>query len=273
MSIRSTLFATLFLTILAPATQAADPLVLVVQPINSQETTQAKYGPLVEYLSKRTGRPVVLKPVSNYMSFWGMTRRTDQFDLALDAAHMTSYRIAAHHDRVIAKVQSQVSYSVVTRDDSMILDMDELMGKRVATLPSPGLGAIRLLNMYPNAARQPVLVIAWNSEDAISKLRSGQVSAAIIPSPLVATFEGLSVVEITEQVPAPAFSVSDKVSAQTANALRTVLLNMTQDERGQAILKAARISGFEAASDQDYADYHHLLDGVWGYDPMISTNQ
>jgi len=273
MFIRSTLLATLFLTLPAPAAQAADPLVLVVQPINSLETTQASYGPLADYLSKRTGRPVVLKPVSNYMSFWGMARREDQFDLALDAAHMTSYRIAAHHDHVIAKVKSRVSYSVVTSDDSMIMDMDELMGKRIATLPSPGLGAIRLLNMYPNTSRQPVLVIVQNAEQAIARLRDGRADAAIIPSPLVGSFEGLSVVEVTEQVPAPAFSVSSKVPTQTANALRTVLLGMTEDEQGQAILKAARISGFEAATDQDYAGYHELLDGVWGYDPMISANQ
>ena len=273
MSIRSTLLATLFLALPAPAAQAADPLILVVQPINSQETTVANYGPLTEYLSRRTGRSVVLKPVSNYLSFWGMARRERQFDLALDAAHMTSYRIAVHNDHVIAKVKSKVSYSVVTRDDSMIMDMDELMGRRIATLPSPGLGAIRLLNMYPNISRQPVLVVVQNAEQAIAKLRDGRADAAIIPSPLVGSYEGLSVVEVTEQVPAPAFTVSDQVPTQTANALRTVLLGMTQDEQGQAILKAARISGFEAASDEDYAGYHQLLDGVWGYDPVISANQ
>jgi len=273
MSVRNTLLATLFLALLTPAAQATGPLVLVVQPINSKATTQAYYGPLAAYLSKRSGRPVVLKPVSNYMSFWGMARREDQFDLALDAAHTTSYRILAHHDHVIAKVKSRVSYSVVTSDDAIILDMEELMGKRIATLPSPGLGGIRLLNMYPNASRQPVLVIVQNAEQAIAKLRKGEVDAAIIPSPMVSEYEGLNVVEVTEQVPAPAFTVSDKVSPQTASALRTVLLQMNRDEEGRQILSAAHISGFETAGDEDYADYHQLLTGVWGYDPMISASQ
>ena len=100
-------------------------MIMVVQPINSESVTAANYQPLVAYLSKHTGRQIELRTVNNYHVFWGMSRRKGEFDIALDAAHMTSYRVAVHGDRVIAKVPSRVSYSVVTSEDSMILDLDD----------------------------------------------------------------------------------------------------------------------------------------------------
>lgn len=270
------LFAVAVLAALPLIAGAADsageskrPLIMVVQPINSEATTEANYKPLAEYLSEQTGRKIELQTVNNYHVFWGITRRKDQFDIALDAAHMTSYRIAAHGHRVVAKVPSQVSYSLVTSEDSMILDIDELFAKRVATLPSPGLGAIRLLEMYPNMMHQPVLVRAENTEDAIEKLRANEVAAAIIPTPLVSQYDGISVVEVTDAVPSPAISVSSRVSDQTASALRKVLVDMQNSEKGKAVLKTARLPGFEAARDSDYSGYHELLEGVWGYDHLV----
>ena len=254
------------------AGESKRPLVMVVQPINSEATTEANYKPLADYLSEHTGRQIKLQTVNNYHVFWGITRRKDQFDIALDAAHMTSYRILAHGHRVIAKIPSQVSYSLVTSEDKMILDPDELVGKRVATLPSPGLGAIRLLQMYPDMMHQPVLVRAQNTQDAVQKLRANDVVAAIIPTPLVSSFDGLSVVEVTDTVPSPAVSVSPRVSEKTASALRKVLIGMKNNEQGRAILESAHLPGFEIAGDTDYSGYHILLDGVWGYDRLIGQS-
>jgi phosphonate transport system substrate-binding protein len=251
MSIKFLLFSAWLSVLLPLSVRAADPLIMVVQPINSEATTVANYQPLAEYLSVHSGHRVELRTVNNYMVFWGMTRRAEQFDIALDAAHMTSYRVKMHGDRVIAKVPSRVSYSLLTTDENLVLDLDELIGKRVATLPSPGLGAIRLLEMYPNPLNQPGWVRAMNTEDAIAKLRARKVSAAMIPSPLVSGFEGVSVVEVTESVPSPAISVNKRVPDQIANALRKVLLGMGETEEGRAILAAAHLPGFEAAGNED----------------------
>lgn len=247
------------------AAQAAEPLVMVVQPINSEETTRANNQPLADYLGKKIGREIELRTVDNYLIYWGMARRENQFDIALDAAHMTSYRVQAHGDKVIANIPSQVSYSLVTLEDSLVLEVDELRNKKVATLPSPGLGAIRLLQMFPNPARQPTLVRAVNTQDAIDKLRKNEVEAAIIPTPLVAGFGGLNVVEVTDSVPAPAISVNKNMPADTVAALTKALVEMDDNAEGKAVLATARLPGFEPASDSDYAGYHKLLYGVWGY--------
>ena len=247
------------------ATQAAEPLVMVVQPINSEATTRANYQPLADYLGKRIGREIELHTVDNYLIFWGMARRENQFDIALDAAHMTSYRVQAHGDKVIANIPSRVSYSLLTLEDSFVLDVEELRNKKVATLPSPALGAIRLLQMFPNPSRQPVLVRAVNTQDAIAKLRKHEAEAAIIPTPLVTNFDGVNVVDVTESVPAPAISVNKNMPADTVAALTKALVEMDDNAEGKAVLATARLPGFAAASNSDYAGYHKLLFGVWGY--------
>ena len=48
----------------------------------------------------------------------------------------------------------------MTRDDTVFLDTDELMGRRIATLPSPGLGAIRLLQLTASEQGQAILASA-----------------------------------------------------------------------------------------------------------------
>jgi len=268
-SIKRWLFA---VGVLLPlAAQAAEPLIMVVQPINSEATTRANYQPLAEYLGKRIGRKIELRTVNNYLVFWGMARRENQFDIALDAAHMTSYRVATHGDKVIAHIPSRVSYSLVTSEDSLVLDVEELIGKKVATLPSPGLGAIRLLEMFPNPSRQPVLIRAVNTEDAIAKLEEVSVAAAIIPTPLVSKFDGVNVVEVTDSVPAPAISVNKSLSAETVAALTKALVEMGDNEEGKAVLATARLPGFEAADDADYAGFHELLYGVWGYQVVVGA--
>ena len=268
---RLTILLLLPMAVAAQLQSQSKPLVMVVQPINSEESTLASYGPLVDYLAQRCGCEIELRPVGNYLSFWGMTRRDDQFDLVLDAAHMTSYRVEAKGFTVIAKVESVASYTVVTRDDTVFLDTDELMGRRIATLPSPGLGAIRLLQMFPSVTRQPTMVMAENSEEAIQALFSDKVAAAIIPTRLVSEYDGLNVVTTTEQVPSPAFSVSPRVDTETAAALRQALLQLTASEQGQAILASARVPAFEAADNADYEGYHALLNEVWGYDLAVSA--
>ena len=73
------LFAAAVIAALPLMAGAADstgkPLIMVVQPINSETVTAANYQPLAEYLSKYTGRQIELRTVGNYHIFWGMSRR------------------------------------------------------------------------------------------------------------------------------------------------------------------------------------------------------
>lgn len=244
---------------------SAGTLNLVVQPILPAKRTVTFYKPLADYLSAKTGETITIVAAANFMAYWETMKKNEQYDLILDAAHFTDYRIKKMGYKVLAKVPDKVSYSLVTAEDQLILEPNELIGKRIAIISSPSLGAIRLDHMYPNVLRQPVIVETSNSQEAIEKVLSGKAVGAVVPTPIASQYTNLNTVTTTPQVPHMAFSVSQKVSVNIAAMLKKALLEAADDPSGKKMLEAINFPGFVDANNEIYAGHAELLDGVWGY--------
>jgi phosphonate transport system substrate-binding protein len=166
---------------------------------------------------------------------------------------------------VLAKIPDTVSFSIVTKDDSFILDTSELISKRIATLPSPSLGAVRLEQLFPNPMRIPNYAWEINSEVAIESVLSGKNDAAIVPTRLASTYEGLNIVLETEPVPHMALSASPDVPAELATKIRQALINANATDGGKEMLSQLKMNKFETADNDTYAEYADLLKAVYGY--------
>jgi len=182
-----------------------------------------------------------------------------------DAAHFTDYRIQRKGYKALVKLPDEVSFTVVTKEDNLIFDMEELISKRIATMPSPGLGAVRLNQMFPNPVRLPIFIQASDSIDAINKVLDGSVDAAIIPTPLVSNYQNLNSVVATEPVPHMALSASPEVPEAVIQAVKAALLDAPNNAEGKAMLAKLNFAAFEDAGPDTYAGYADLLDGVFGY--------
>lgn len=64
----------------------------IVQPIFKPGKTMQIYGPLVQYLNKETGHTFKIITAKSFLSYWEIMKR-GEYDLILDAAHFTDYRI------------------------------------------------------------------------------------------------------------------------------------------------------------------------------------
>ncbi len=248
---------------LLPGRVSADTYTFVVQPILPPEQTRKAFQPLVDYLARRTGHEIRLVTAVNFLAYWAKMKRGG-YDLILDAAHFTDWRVKNMDYVVLAKIPDTVSYSLVTAEDTLVLEPSELIGKPVATIGSPSLGAVRLAQMFPNPLRQPVTVEVDNSRDAIEAVLKGRAVGAIVPSPLVGAFP-LNVVTTTEPVPHIAFSASPEVPEAVRKALRRALVEADRTPDGQAMLKAINFPRFEPADRKVYDGYAKLLEGIWGY--------
>jgi len=133
-----------------PATAADSELVLAVQPVLDEGLTRKAFQPLCDYLAQATGRPCRLLTSPNFYAYWDTVRLGTAFNLVLDAAHFTDYRAQKLGYHVLAKIPDTVTYSLVTRDSELLLDAGDLVGKRVATLGIPSIGAARLNGLFPN---------------------------------------------------------------------------------------------------------------------------
>lgn len=260
------LFISLSTTLGYSAKSQAAEYSLAIQPILPQEEIKKNYQPLADYLSKETGHTITIKTQRNFLFYWTKMRKGKKgFDLVLDAAHFTDYRIKAQGYSVLAKLPDTVSFSIVTSEENFIMDEEELIGLRVATMPSPSLGSLRLEELFPNPMRIPIYIWEPNTTVAIEKIVAGDIDAAIIPTRLASTYDNLNLVLTTEPVPHMGLSASPTVPADVVAKIRQALINADTTDSGKKMLAALKLDKFEPASNETYDGYSDLLKEVFGY--------
>ena len=246
---------------------SADEYTLSIQPILPKDAVIKSYQPLADYLSKHTGHKIKIKAYKNYFTYWQKMKHTENFDFVLDAAHFTDYRVQKNGYAVLAKLPDTVSFSVVTHEDVLIFDMDELVLQKIATMTSPGLGGIRLYEIFHNPTRLPIEVTVNNSSEAVDAVVDGKAMAAIIPTPLVNKYDNLNTVMTTKSVPHMAFSASPDVPEVVKRDVQLALVNASKSKEGRQMLKQMSLEKFESTSYKAYEGYASLLKDLFGYAP------
>lgn len=253
---RMTLVTTLFAL---PLAGAADTYRLAVQPVLTEARTAEFYAPLADYLSERTGQSVQIVTSRDFYSYWTRLNR-GEFDFTLDAAHFTGYQLKNLGYQVLASLPDTVSYTLITAEDRLVLSADELIGKPVATMGPPSLGAIRLEQLYDNPMREPRLISTATAIESIEMVRSGRVAAAMVPTPLIAGQSDLNSVLTTTPTPHLALSSANTVPTDVRVAVQATLLSMSSDPQGSAVLVALQIPRFQSARATRYLPYASLIE-------------
>jgi len=238
---------------------------LLIQPALTQKNTEQYYGSLAEYLGKATGMRVRIVVADNYLAHWNAVRKGSGYDLVLDAAHFTDYRIKNFNYEVLAKAPAALNFSFITRQDTSFPGKDGLVSKTIATTPSPSLGGVQLLQMYPNPARQPRIIEVKNYAEAIAKVKNGKAFSALVPTSMIKGDRDIKSAEVTQSVPQIALSASPGLSNSIKDRIRDALLNADNTRKGQRMLAKIHLTNFEPATSSTYAGYASLLKGVWGY--------
>lgn len=274
-NVRLYLYATvrlaLTLAVLVPfAAHARDnELVLAVQPVLDEAQTRAAFQPLADYIGKATGKHCVVLTSPNFLAYWDITRKGNAYDLVLDAAHFTDYRVKKQHFTVLAKIPDSVTYSLVVPEDRPVLDPADLTAKRIATLGVPSIGAARLNALFPNPSRQPVVIEVSSAEDGMKLLLTHQADAAILPTPIVSQQmshgAGLVVVLTTDPIPHIALSAAPSVDKATQDVIRKALLEANQRPAGRAMLKQIGFERFDPATAALYDGQDRVLSSYWGF--------
>lgn len=255
----------MFVLATTPLLAKEKELQLLIQPALSQENTRQYYSSLVEYISYATGMDVKIVVADNYLAHWNAVRKGSGYDLILDAAHFTDYRIKNFNYEVLAKAPAAMSFSFITRRGTSFPDKDGLLSKTIATTPSPSLGGVQLLQMYPNPARQPRIIEVKNYAEAIAKVKNGEAFSALVPTPMIKDDRDINAAEATQSVPQIALSASPELSKSIKERIRVALLNAGNSNEGQKMLAKINLTDFEPATSSTYAGYASLLRGVWGY--------
>ena len=247
----------------------AEEYILSIQPIIPKDEVITSYQPLADYLSENIGHKITIKTYSNFFTYWQSMKNKKNFDLVLDAAHFTDYRIQNNNYTVLAKFPDTIRFSLVTHSDSSISKTDDLILKPVATSPSPGLGGIRLYEIFNNPSRLPKEITVSDIREAIDAVADGDVDAAIIPSFMVSKYKFLKVITTTKATPNIALSVSPAVPTDFKKNILNALINADKSFEGRSMLKRIGLPKFADTSDTKYSGYSQLLEGMFGYQPSV----
>ena len=267
---RLVLLAILLVTLPATPTRSeTDTLVLAIQPIFDEAKTRLVFRPLADYIERASGKKCLIRTSPNFFAYWNTIRKGSGYDLAFDAAHFTDYRVRKYGYHVLARISGSISYSLVVTNDNPIFDPMELTGLSVATLGIPSIGTARLIAMFPNPLRQPIIVETNNSEQGMRLLLNKKVVAAILPTPTVARYmaEGAAIqlVMTTEPIPQITISAAETMDPAVRKKIRNALVGAEASSDGREMLKKIGFEKFIPATAQDYKDYGDVLEQYWGY--------
>ncbi len=247
----------------ASSLQAA-PLSLAIQPVLGQQATHKAFAPLARYLGELLRQPCHIVTSPNFLVYWQDMGRRPGPTFVLDAAHFTDYRLTHLGYHLLVKEPGTVSYSLVVRGSEMVLEPSALAGLPVASLGIPSMGAALLNHIFPHPTRRPIIVAARDAAAEFRLLAARKVSAAMIPTPLVAQAmahgANLSVVVTTPSIPNIALSVGPGWSQAQRARLRRALVSAPA-----ALFKAIGLRRFMVAKPAEYRGQDRILKTYWGY--------
>ncbi len=243
----------------------ADTLNLVIEPSYPPARSQEVYEPLVRYLNENTPHTINLITPKSYNDYWQRLEETPA-QLSLDEAHIAGYRIEKMGFDPLVKTFEDSRYTLIIGQNVTDESLRGLLGRRIATLPSPSLGYITLTQAYNRPLQQPIFAsVAASWLDTIEVIFDGSSDAAIVPEWLAQRYPNLYPIYDSPVYPGRAVLASPDVDQAVRDELTQALLKLHDDESAFSVLAEMNISRFEPANGNMYRQYASLLKSVVGY--------
>ena len=249
------------------AAAAKDDLILSTAPTQSFEDTRALYTPLAQFLSKTTGKNVVLRPAHNFIGYQSKLRH-DRYDIVFDGPHLTAWRVNRKNHEPVVRFPGQIRIVVATKEESEYKALADLDRARVCAFASPNMLTMVFLSQFPNPVRQPHLLREQGFKDLVDCLQSGRGDVAVLRDKQWDKVDqtGLRLIPFPEHsYPERTFTVSERVDLETREKIRAALLSEEGKIAAEKLLSRFKKSKFVPATKAEYANMDELLAPLWGF--------
>lgn len=255
---------------LAPLAPAKD-LVLTSPPRESEQKAREIFQPIAEYLSRALDQPVTFRYSDNWLSYQSEMQK-DKYDIVFDGPHFVSYRTTKHHHTPLVKLPGKFIFVLIARKDNQRINKIEDVYGRVLCAPAPpNLGALTILSLYPNPARQPVLMDTKGFPQAYEGLLSGKCSAAAMQIKIFEKLDkdrkAMKVLYESKGLPNQAITASTRLDAAQRARLTEALLSDSGKQATAKLREEYNGQDFIPASAEEYQTPVEYLKDVWGFQP------
>lgn len=235
-----------------------------VVPQRSVILTAQYWNPILKYLEKKSGVPLVLK-VEKTAPEHSRQVGLGRYDLVYTNHFFTKANARAGYRVVARPAGPAITGEIVVPEGSPIARLEDLAGREVG-FPSPA-AFVAYAVPFDVLTRKGIRVkpvFAGNQEGIMAQLKAGRVAAAGVNSQVMQSYanrEGWryrSVWQSPEYLNLP-IAVHPRVAAGTAAAIVDALVNMSHDPEGVQILEKAGALigqqppyGFVPATNREY---------------------
>lgn len=259
---------------------AEEPLTVGVFPRRNYAETAKLFAPMVDHLSERLGRKVVLVTSKNFDTFWKAVKEQRYDIVHYNQYHYTrstqSYQVIAHIEELGKRTISGVIY---VRKDSGITKIAQLRGRTVmfggGEEAMISYVANRHLLLQAGLKKDDIKALfAVNPPNAILALSRHQADAAgagdgILELPSVKNamnVDELTVLASSEPLLQLPIAVRRDMPAPLRTSIQSILVELKDSESGRRILASAFLTGIVVAEDKDYAPHRKMVNAVLGTD-------
>jgi len=240
----------------------ANPLVFGFLPIVSSERLVRRFSPLTDYLSAQLGIEIRMETAPDFKTFVQRTNEEMRYDILFTAPHLYYLANKKSGYRAIARVDKPgMKAVIVTPVKSTIRSIQDLRGHRLATTDPLALATVLARARLAQAGIDPdndLTLIATPSHNAslLSGYR-GTTDAAVLIRPVYLRArqeirDNTRIVAETESAPHMPIAVARRMDNGIVRRLRDILVNMSSEPQGRALLQHIDWPGFVAAQPGDY---------------------
>lgn len=249
--------------------KTARPIIFGVLPFISAEQLVIQFAPIASYLSSELHTTVRIETAPNFAEFARRTLKEQRYDILFTAPH---FYPPAHEQagyRLIVGVDSPGMWAVIVAPrHSKIYKLDDLRGKRLATVSPTGLATLLVKKHLSDAGIDPdtdLTMIYTPSHDAslLSSYHGITDASALMQPPFAAASpqvkESMRIIARTDSTPHIPISVSPRISEECGKKIASLLLEMKNTRKGKQALRRNSFSGFKKTSAKDYEAMKHML--------------
>lgn len=259
---------------------AAESISIGIFPRRDPLVTIRMFKPLRAYLEKHLGIPVKLETAPNFRNFESRLKK-GQYDLVhfnqchyIETHATLGYQVIVQNEEFGEKT---IRGAIFARKDSGITSLQQLRGKTVLfgggekamvsylipryLLQREGIDGEDITQRFANSPPNALLALY---QKQVSASGAGTVVARL---PLVTgkiDISQLAVLAQSEPMSHLPWAVKPDMDPSLKDKIRQLLTGLKDSETGRTVLKAARLTGINPATDTDYDDHRAILKAMTG---------
>lgn len=251
---------------------ATDEFIFVTAPTHSSQETTKLYTPIVDFLSKKTGKKFKLHIPHNFIQY-SKQMQDGKYDMVFDGPHLSAWRVERLQHTPIIRFPGQIKIVIATQEKSKITKMKDLeYGAKVCAFVPPNMLTMAMLSHFPSPARQPSLVRVQGFKKMMQCIKKGKGDAAVLRDKLwgkakkSGASKGLHIIAKPPQgYPERTFTVGPKINTELRTKITQLLLSKEGRKVSAPLLKRFKKKNFIIANQGEYIGLSNLINTVWGF--------